>query len=216
MICMKCGQMNPDSLNFCQKCNATLMKVAPTGASSSVIDVEEGKEYLTPQKSYPTEFLYNLTCRAYEYIHHGASGDPLLEAYDVVRTRLEEFENEALPTILEHMQFERQEYPEDDYARQMLYLLNKGVALYREGCAMMDEFIETGETPTLIEAVRRMQDGNDNLGLATELCSLRGEMLDEELRRCEVQERVEQQQAGATAAASPARAAEGVGPASAL
>jgi hypothetical protein len=189
MICIKCGHANPGGLNYCQKCNAYLVKMAGASSMTSSIDVEEGKSYLTPQRSYPTEYLYNLTCRAYEYVHEGASGDPLLEAYQVVRGRMDEFEAEGLPALLTEFENEKLELPEDDYSRQMIYLLNKGVALYREGFDMFDGFIESGESQTLIDAVTRMQEGNDHLGLAGELAQLRTQKIDEELAKMAAQQR---------------------------
>lgn len=190
MICIKCGHANPDHLNYCEKCNAYIFKMgAGQGAAPSVIDLEEGKQYFVPERSYPTEYLYNLTCRAYEYIHENAPGEPLLEAYEVVRTKLDEMEEQSLPGVLEGLNHQRLEDPEDDFPRQMAYLINKGVLLYREGTALMDEFIANGENSVLIDAVTRMQEGNDNFGLALEMGQAREMLIAEELNRREQAER---------------------------
>lgn len=196
MICIKCGHSNPDSLNYCEKCNAHLVKMAFASAPTSSIEVEEGKSYLSPQRSYPTEHLYNLTCRAVEYVDQGASGDPLLEAYKIVQERMDEFETESLPALLQAYQSEKVDVPEDDYSSQMIYLLKIGVAKYREGFAMMDQFIASGENATLIQAVHTMQYGNDHLGLAGELATLRGQKIEEELEKIRTRQR-------AAAAAKP-------------
>ena len=188
-----------------------LLKMAGMGPTSS-IDVEEGKSYLTPQRSYPTEYLYNLTCRAYEYIHEGASGDPLLDAYHVVRTRMEQFETEGLPALLQEFELEKVELPEDDFSRQMIYLLNKGVGMYRDGFDLMEQFIESGETETLIRAVTGMQEGNDHLGLAGELSQMRSDTIERELAKAAAQERAAQKQGGGADAAAPAEGAASPSP----
>lgn len=182
MNCVKCGQSNPGGLNFCQRCNAQLLKIAGAAASSS-LDIEEGKAYLTPDRAYPTEFLYNLSCRAYEYVHQGAPGEPLLEAYHIVRSRIDEFEAEGLPALLSELESERHEMPDDDHARQMIYLLSKGVSMYREGFVGFDDFVVSGETEALIFAITRMQEGNDHLGLAGELAQTRSQKIEDALLR---------------------------------
>ncbi|MBM3465448.1 MAG: hypothetical protein FJX76_25425 [Armatimonadetes bacterium] len=206
MICIKCGHSNPDNLNYCEKCNAYIFKMAAGGAASSMMELEEGKEYLVPQRSYPTEYLYNLTCRAYEYIHEEASGDPLLEAYQVVKARLDDLEFNSLPNAIASLQAERAEEPEDDYPRQVTYLLTKGVSLYREGGALFDQFVENGENQVLIDAITRMQEGNDNLGLALEMGQAREQLIQEELNRRVVAAR---QQTSAGAVKGGSGAAEG-------
>lgn len=195
MICVKCGHTNPGG-KYCEKCNAVLLQMPGMVATSS-IDVEEGKSYLTPQRSYPTEFLYNLSWRAYEYIHAGASGDPLLEAYQVVRSRMEQFDAEGLPVLLQDFELEKVDLPDDDFSRQMIYLLNKGVGMYREGFDLMDQFIASGDNQTLIQAITRMQEGNDHLGLAGELSQLRSDTIEVELAKLAAQERAAQAQGAA-------------------
>lgn len=196
MICIRCGHTNPGGMNFCQKCNAHLAKIPGMSGVASSIELEEGRTYLTPHRSYPTEYLYNLTCRAYDYIHMGASGDPLLEAYEIVRTRLEDFENNGMPRLIEGFEYEKQELPNDEYAVQMIYLLNKGVAMYHEGFDMMDGFIKSGEEKELIEAVTRLQEANDYLGLAGELAALRNQKIAEELQKMEAAQRLAAAQSG--------------------
>ncbi len=203
MICIKCGHSNPGGLNFCQRCNAHLVKMGPVGGVASAIDIEEGKSYLTPQRSYPTEYMYNLTCRAYEYVQEGASGDPLLEAYEVVRSSIEAFECDGLPAMMASFEEEKLDLPEDDYSRQMIYLMNRGVSLFHEGFDFMDRFIQSGENPTLVEAIARMQEANDYLGLARELATLRSQKVDDELAQIAAARRLAEQQVTTGAGVSP-------------
>lgn len=207
MICIRCGTNNPAQLNYCQKCNAHLVKMG-FSASTSFIDVEEGTTYLSPQRSYPTEYLYDLTCRAHEYIYQGASGDPLLQAYHNVKLHMDDFENDGLPTLLEQFRLEKVEFPEDDYPSQMVYLLNKGIALYHEGYQLMDEFVQSGENETLVASVHRMQDGNDHLGLVGELASGRSQEIDRMLARKAAEERAAKSKASGSPPAAWRQASE--------
>lgn len=171
MLCLRCGGENPPRANYCTRCNAVLPRIVTSDSTppASTIDVEEGRHYLVPQRSFPTEYLYNLTCRAYEYIHENASGTPLLDAYNVVRTRIEAFESNDLPHLLDRLRLGQMAAPDDDYYSQMVYLLKRGVSVMHEGFERMDAFIESGEIETLKEAIAMMQEGNDSLGLGKQL-----------------------------------------------
>lgn len=169
MFCFRCGMANEPRNNYCVNCHAVLPRMDSDVTPSSTLDLEDGREYVVPQRSFPTKYLYDLTCRAYEYIHHEAPGEPLLEAYGIVRNALERFEAHDLPTLLQKMLEEKRKDPEDDYWTQMPFLLNRGTKMMHEGFVMMDSFIESGDPDTLKAAVEKMQEGNDNLGLAREL-----------------------------------------------
>lgn len=168
MICVRCGHSNPEGNNYCEKCNQHLVKMAPAGADRTSLIVEEGYKYLAPQKSYPTKYLFDLTCRAKEYLEDDASGDPMLEAFHVIKIRLAEFEGTALPAIMEGLKSINLQYPTDDYPKQMAYLLNKGVALYHEGVALFESFIESGKNEEMVNGITKMQEGNDYVGVAEE------------------------------------------------
>ncbi|MEW6278200.1 MAG: zinc ribbon domain-containing protein [Candidatus Eremiobacterota bacterium] len=205
MLCIRCGHDNEAGSNFCEKCNAKLLQMAPTGApgAASVLEVDEHTEYLVPDQRYVTQHLYNLTWRAYEYLHQDGPGEALLEAYQIVRAKLDEFEADAMPEMMAQFQAERQRDPEDDYPKQLIYLMNKGISLYREGATMFDSFVQSGEEPVLIEAVHRMQDGNDNIGLAYSLIAARQQIIHEELMRREAAARAEARQGASEEAMEP-------------
>lgn len=169
MFCFRCGMPNEPRNNYCVNCHAVLPRMDSDVGNTSTLELEDGREYVVPQRSFPTKYMYDLTCRAYEYIHEEAPGEPLLEAYEIVRTNLERFEDHDLPTLLQKMLEEKRKEPDDDYWTQMPYLLTRGTTMMHEGFVMMDSFIESGDVDTLKAAVERMQQGNDNLGLAREL-----------------------------------------------
>jgi hypothetical protein len=188
MLCIRCGHDNPDGTNFCTKCNAKMLQMAPSGTPGgrSVLELDEHTTYLTPDRRYVTEYMYNLTCRAYEYLHVGESGEPLLEAYQFVKSKIDELEQVGMPEMIAQLQAERSDDPENEYPKQVLYLLNKGITLYREGFGMFDSFVQSGEDQVLIDSIHKMQDANDNLCLAYQVIGTRNQMLEEELRRREV------------------------------
>jgi hypothetical protein len=170
MICIRCGHANHDSNNYCEKCNAHLPKMAGQGApgGDSILSVEEGYTYITPQKHYQTEYIVNLTDRASEYLNEGASGEPLLEAYNIVKARWEELEQNQLPDMFEGLKSLSSQQPEDTYPKQMKYLLHKGANIFREGIEQFESFIQTGSTDTLTEACHKLVEGNDYFCLAAE------------------------------------------------
>jgi len=176
VLCFRCGNANPPNLNYCGRCNAVLPRLEMDDASLAppLLDLEEGRQYLVPTQSFPTEYLYQLTCRAYEYVHEEASGTPLLEAYELVRSKIDAFDANELPGLIERLQNEKK--PDDDYSSQMIYLLTRGVATMREGFELMDAFVENGDVETLRAALARMQQGNDHLGLGKRLSSERAGM----------------------------------------
>lgn len=169
MLCLRCGHVNPPRTKHCARCSAMLPRMDFDEGPTSTLVVEDGRDYVLPQRSFPTRYMYDLTCRAYEYIHLEAPGEPLLEAYEVVRSAIERFEAEDMPKLLERMGDEKRKEPDDDFWTQVPYLLNRGSTMLHEGFALMDEFIGTGDVETLKAAVERMQEGNDNFGLAREL-----------------------------------------------
>jgi len=169
MLCLRCGHDSPPFSNCCARCNAVLPRMELMDGTSHTLDVEDGREYVVPQRSFPTRYLHDLTCRAYEYIHLEAPGEPLLEALTVVRSALEHFRAHDLPKMLARMREEKRKSPHEDYWTQMPYLLNRGVQLMQQGFDTMESFVDSGDVETLKVAIAQMQEGNDNLGQAREL-----------------------------------------------
>lgn len=185
MLCLRCSHDNPQGLNFCQKCNARLLQIADGNAApTSMLELDENTNYL-PAERYVTEHIYNLTCRAYEYLYAEEPVEPLIEAFNVCRDRLEEFKAEGLPEIVATMQMERQNFPELDVAPQILYQVNHGASLFERGVELFQGFLESGDEGTLVMAVTHMQDGNDHLCLVNDLLKARQPMLEMLVEACQ-------------------------------
>ncbi len=179
MLCLRCSHDNPPGVNFCQKCNARMLQMAPSGnpMPTSTLEFDDNTHYLSADR-YVTEHIYELTCRAAEYLQ-GEPGEPLIEAFNVCKAKLEEFRDQAMPTIIADLQMERSTHPELDFAPQILYQVNHGVTLFEEGVNMFATFMETGDDQVLIQAVTSMQDGNDHICLAHELILKRAKLFED-------------------------------------
>ncbi len=173
MLCLRCGHDSPPHSHYCARCSAILPRMELNDGRGHTLDVEDGREYVVPQRSFPTRYLYDLTCRAHDYIHLEAPGEPLLEARDVVRNALENFRATELPGILDRMREERIKAPHDDYWTQMPYLIQQGLQLMDQGFRTMEDFVQSGEVGTLKAAIAQLQEGNDHLGQARELAQTR-------------------------------------------
>jgi ribosomal protein L40E len=170
MICIRCGQTNPDQANYCEKCNAALPKVAserPPGQGSTIA-IEEGYQFLKPQKSYVTAPMFELTARAWEFLEHGASGEPVMAAYDAFKAGIDDFERVALPHMMAGLENLSAQHKEDTYPKQMRYLLHRGMALMREGFELMERFKTSYDREDMRNSVFKLQEGNDYLGTALE------------------------------------------------
>src|SRR5439155_20793652 len=117
------------------------------------IDLQEGHAFVMPQQSFPTQHMYELTCRAHEYVHQEASGGPLVEAYEKVKSHMATFEYETLPVLLSSLQVEQSASPDDDFYSQVTYLLKRGTTIMSEGYELMDQFIASGDVDTLRAAL---------------------------------------------------------------
>lgn len=173
MLCLRCGHDSPQHSHYCARCTAILPRMELNDGRSHTLDVEDGRDYVVPKRSFPTRYLYDLTCRAYDYIHLEAPGEPLLEARDRVRDALERFKTAELPKILERIAEEKIKAPHDDFWTQVPYLIQQGLQLMDQGFQTMDDFVESGEVETLKAAIAQLQEGNDNLGQARELALAR-------------------------------------------
>ncbi|MEW6279291.1 MAG: zinc ribbon domain-containing protein [Candidatus Eremiobacterota bacterium] len=182
MDCAYCNHANPDQARYCGGCQARLPENVAS-QRSLCLELDDQTEYLTPQRTYATEYLQDLSFAAYACLEYGEPLEPLLECYEGVRTRMERFELQVAPAWLSNLYSEQRERPQDSYPRQMSYLIRMGIHLYRNGFDLFEEFRADPQEDLLLEAIRRMQEGNDHLGLAHELLAIRQQALEEEMRR---------------------------------
>lgn len=176
MLCVHCSHDNPPGTKLCQKCNAKMLQMAPSGnpMPNSTLEIDDKTHYL-PANRYATEHIYNLSTAAAAYLE-GASEEPMMEAFEVFKSRFEELQTKFMPEIMPQLLEERANHPEFDFAAQIIYQLNHGTNLVEQGIGMFQTFVESGDEPLLAQAVTCMTDGNDHICLANELIATRADL----------------------------------------
>lgn len=192
MLCVRCGFDNSHGSRYCSKCNAVMMQAAPDSTTSSVIDVEEGMEYLSPEKNYDCQWLSDFV----DVLGRFSQGDVDLEevkrVYGNIRKIYESFDNQELPDFLNELDGWRHSSLGKEYSRQMTYLLTKGFQLMGEGLDIAREYFDdTQNDARLRNALEKLQDGVNQIGLAEEFLGVHQQIMEEEISRREMESRAE-------------------------
>jgi len=182
MICVKCGNKNEPGLENCSQCGAYLVTVIDD-SEESIIDVESGFSYLYPEQTYVNQVTFDLVKASYDFCTQGGSKEAVVKAFEAIKKRTLDFENGLLPQMLDSLETYKTEDVGREYARQMVYLLNKGQQLSREGIALLEKFLATDLTDSLVQGVFKFQEGNDYLNVAGLVMKGNLQILEEELNR---------------------------------
>ncbi len=188
--CFKCSADNPAGTKYCVSCGALLPQIAPTGASSSSIDLDEETQYLAPTKHYPSEELLQLAWCANDFLEEEVQElDGFLDAYEHVKQKFENYKSNNMTAFLDLVADDRARAPEDPYPKQLAYLHNKGVGLYEEGIAIVEGFLDAYdadkiEAEQLKEGVIKLVLANDHFSLAFELVQARIGIISSTLEEC--------------------------------
>lgn len=181
MLCLSCHQENPVTQRFCLHCQARLPWVPPdTGPG---LELEEGTEYLTPDRHYANEYLAEFQLSAFAYLDGLVELNELLAHYRGLALRLEHFIRSEVPSWLARLATEQLEWPAYLYPSQMSYLLRKGCFDTRAGMSCLEAFRDEPDEERLLLALRMLQTGHDHFALAWELLAARAEALEIEARR---------------------------------
>jgi len=135
------------------------------------LELMEGKTYLTPQQSYTTEYLFQLS----EAVESGDTEQVELWL-KLIAKNLEEFSSTALTRLRGLLDMERFADPDSDFPDQVQYLVNKGVTGYQEGLEAMRA---ASDQSALAAGLKQLQEGNDNLVLGLGMVSDRKSQLEE-------------------------------------
>jgi len=193
MLCVKCGHDNSPGTRYCSKCNAIMIQAAPESTTTSVIDVEEGTEYVSPQKNYECMWLADFADVTMRYANGEVEFDEVKRVYENIKKIVESFDNRELPDFLNELDEWRHAEIGKEYSRQMTYLLTKGFQLMGEGIEVLRGYIDNPESQESLETgLDKVQDGVNQIGLAEELLRLNQQLLEEELNRREMEARAEQ------------------------
>lgn len=192
MLCVKCGHDNPSGAKYCGKCNAMMIQTAPESTTSSIIDVEEGMDYLSPQKNYDCQWLSDFAEVVNKYLNQEVEHSEVKRVYGNVKRIYESFDNQELPDFLNELDGWRNTELGKEYSRQMTYLLTKGFQLMGEGLEILRSFIENPEQQdSLGSGMERLQDGVNQIGLAEEFLGVHQQIMEEEIARRDMESRAE-------------------------
>lgn len=159
--CPRCSHENKPNAPLCSGCGAQLPRLAEMEGPR--LELMEGRTYLTPQQSYSTEYLFQLT----EAVQSGDAEQVELWL-KLLGKNLDEFASSALPKLRGLLDMERFTDPDTDFPDQVQYLVTKGVTGYQDGLAAMRE---ARDQEALEAGLRLVQEGNDNLVLGLGMLS---------------------------------------------
>jgi hypothetical protein len=193
MLCVKCGLDNAPGSKYCGRCNAMMMQAAPESTTTSVIDVEEGMDYLSPTRNYECRWLLDFIDATTKYTNGEIDFDIVKKVFDNIKKIYESFDNKELPDFLNELDGWRHSDLGKEYSRQMTYLLTKGFQLMNEGF----ESLRSGymQNPTdqqsLMDSLNKLQDGVNQIGLSEEFLGMHQQILEEEITRRELEDKAE-------------------------
>lgn len=167
--CPRCSHQNKSNSPVCSGCGAQLPRLVEMAGPS--LELMEGKTYLTPQQSYTTEYLFQLS-EAVE----GGDTEQVQLWLKLIAKNLEEFAGSALQRLRGLLDMERFADPDTDFPDQVQYLVNKGVAGYQEG---LDAMRAATDQAALEAGLKQLQEGNDNLVLGLGMLSDRKAQLEQ-------------------------------------
>lgn len=204
MLCVKCGHPNAAGSKYCAKCNAMMMQAAPESTTTSVIDVEEGMEYLSPQRNYECQWLSDFVYVVNRYVNGEIEIDLVKGVYENIKRIYESFDNQQLPDFLNDLDSWRNTDLGKEYSRQLTYLMTKGFQLMGEGMELVRTYFDDTENQEKLEGgIEKLQDGVNQIGLAEEFMTLHQQIIEEEINRREMEGRAEDFKAKIDARKSP-------------
>mgnify|MGYP001030696069 CR=1 FL=1 len=181
IACFKCGHENPDGQKFCS-CGATLPQMAPSGSPSSSLDLDENTNYLKPTEHFPSAEMLAMAWALHDFLEEGSELDHFLEVYDGVKARLENYNQNLHQESLEFITNDRNIDPDDDYPKQIQYLVVRGSQLSEDGIAQVESFLDALdedriEAETGKEGVAKIVQANDHFLLALHMSMARAETI---------------------------------------
>lgn len=174
MRCVHCGHENPETSKFCAGCQARLLQKAPEGMPPTAgLEIVEGREYPPPPRNYETRYILELFEVVEAYLEGEAEPEEVEEELKAHEARLEVFESQTAPDMLNLLGQEKRRFPDDNFNTHVAYLINKGMTLYREGLGALGGALETGEEEAMLAACERLQEANNHICYSLELSAER-------------------------------------------
>jgi X-X-X-Leu-X-X-Gly heptad repeat protein len=208
MLCVKCGHDNTAGSKYCGKCNAMMFHMAPESTTTSVIDVEEGMDYISPERNYECRWLLDFFEATTRFTNGEIGFDVVEKVYDNIKKIYESFDNRELPDFLNELDGWRNTELGKEYSRQMTYLLTKGFQLMNEGFESLKGYMsDPSNLSSLQEGLNKLQDGVNQIGLSEEFLAMHQVIIEEEINRRELENKAGDFKAMVDARKAPAAAA---------
>lgn len=178
MRCLKCGRNYDDySIKFCIQCRIPLLRFEPEEQSTpqySMLDVTDGGggsrlQYLKPEHAYDTELIRPILDGSYRFLKGEVGIDELSFRLEQTREVFLAFKDRQLPKILDKLEIILRNGLAEEFCRQVIYLVRKGVMLFEEGIGDVESFLIDNNRESLLRGVLKMQEGNDYVALAQEV-----------------------------------------------
>ncbi len=178
MRCLKCGRSYDDySIKFCIQCRIPLLRFEPEEQSApqySMLDVTDGGggsrlQYLKPEHAYDTNLIRPILDGSYRFLKGELAIDELSARLEETRETFMAFKEKQLPAILDKLEIILRNGLAEEFCRQVIYLVRKGVMLFEEGIGDVDCFMTDDSRENLLRGVLKMQEGNDYIALAQEV-----------------------------------------------
>lgn len=157
IACFKCGHQNQDGQKYCA-CGALLPQMAPSGSGGANLDLDEDTEYIKPTEHFPSAEMLALAWSLHDFLEEGADIEGFLEVYEVIKERLENYNQNLHQESLEFIMNDRNIDPDDSYPKQIQYLIVRGSSLAEEGIASVERFLDA-----LDEDRVQAEDGKDGV-----------------------------------------------------
>lgn len=178
MRCLKCGRNYDDySIKFCIQCRIPLLRFEPeeqTTSLHSTLDVTDGGggsrlQYLKPEHAYDTELIRPILDVSYRFLKGESDIDELSARLESTREVFITFKDRQLPEILDKLEIILRNGIAEEFSRQVIYLVRKGITLFEEGIGDVESFKTDENRESLLRGVLKMQEGNDYIALAEEV-----------------------------------------------
>lgn len=182
IACFKCGHENEDGQKYCA-CGALLPQMAPTGSQGSGnLDLDEDTEYIKPTEHFPSAEMLALAWALHDFLEEGAEIEGFLDVYEVIKARLENYNQNLHQESLEFITNDRNIDPDDSYPKQIQYLIVRGSALAEEGIASVERFLDALDEDKIQaedgkEGVAKIVQANDHFLLALHMSMTRTETI---------------------------------------
>lgn len=161
MQCFRCSHDNPPHLRFCGKCQATLPVNVGVEATTSLLDMEEGRAYLAPDRNYPNALIDELQDALLAFDEGTCSEDEVWDIAEELRERFQELAGVA-PEMLQAVRDQLSLAQDDEEAHNLAYLIQFGCQRFSDALQELQNFLENDQgDPDQI--VLQLQSANDYL-----------------------------------------------------